>query len=369
MMPLFAILMPVIILFCGLSLDVGLMELKKLQMQSAADAAARGAELELERGTGLWGSAARKDAGLNGFVDGDRTVEVAVLASPLTGPYAGMVNAVQVTITQQVETIFMGSLHAGLSTVRATATALVPPCVYVTSPLGPAQSQRSEINPSNVTRCPSTIGPNDLLDGTSRPQATQDPLRATRSPVFPGYCNHINYELSSGTAVLFPGTYCRGLTLSNSAVTLSPGLYVITGGAHWSNSVVKGAGVTLFFTQGGGAGFGSFVVDRNSALTLSAPVDDAQGGIPAVLIFADRGWVRTSASDFSVQNSTVHGDGIWYTPGAGLSFANAGTVRGDRYLGIVADRLSLAGTLLDSSGDFSAVAGGNPFRPAGGLVQ
>ena len=54
----FAIALPVLILFCGLTLDVGRAELLKIQMQSASDAAAIGAELESERGVagGSFGS-------------------------------------------------------------------------------------------------------------------------------------------------------------------------------------------------------------------------------------------------------------------------------------------------------------------------
>ena len=47
-----AILTPVLLLFCGLVVDVGEIEMRRLQMQSASDAAALGAALEVERGTG-----------------------------------------------------------------------------------------------------------------------------------------------------------------------------------------------------------------------------------------------------------------------------------------------------------------------------
>ena len=47
MIPIFAVALPVVVLFCGLSLDVGLLEYKRLQMQNAADA---GVQVRFEQG-------------------------------------------------------------------------------------------------------------------------------------------------------------------------------------------------------------------------------------------------------------------------------------------------------------------------------
>jgi hypothetical protein len=159
------------------------------------------------------------------------------------------------------------------------------------------------------------------------------------------------------------------MTLTNSTVTLNPGLYVITGGATWSGSTVSGSGVTLFFTTGGGASYGQFKIKSNSTVTLSAPVDTSHGGTPAVLVFADRSWTTTGAQDFQLSSSNVQGDGIWYLKSAGLYISSCGNFQGTNYLGIVANNIFTAGTNVNPSNNYSNVTTGNPFRTQAALVQ
>jgi hypothetical protein len=196
-----------------------------------------------------------------------------------------------------------------------------------------------------------------------------DPLATyLTSPTFSS-CDHTSYSVSNATVVLNPGTYCKGLNISNNSTeTLNPGLYIITGGATWASSTVTGSGVTLFFTQGGGGGFGQFLLNF-STVYLSAPASSSGGSIPAITVFADRSWTPTAAQDFRLYFSTMQGDGIWYMPGAGLYLWNAGTVTGSNYFGIVADNLYLEGTDLNPRGDYSYVSTGNPFRRQGAIVQ
>jgi hypothetical protein len=132
MITMFAAVLPIIVLFCGLVLDLGVIELRSLQLQSAADAAAIAAELEAERGTGNWVNSATLDAGINGFTDGSNNVTVTVVQSATSGAYAGRYDTLQATISEQVQTLFMGTLHGGKVTVSATGVALMTPCVYLT---------------------------------------------------------------------------------------------------------------------------------------------------------------------------------------------------------------------------------------------
>ena len=97
MIPMFACVLPVIVLFCGLALDTGLIELKTLQMQNAADAAAVGAELEAERGTGNWVAQGKADAGVNGFTDGVNGATVSVVQLASSGAYSGHYDSLQAT--------------------------------------------------------------------------------------------------------------------------------------------------------------------------------------------------------------------------------------------------------------------------------
>ena len=387
-MALCALVLPVLLIACGLAIDLGLMESRALTMQQAADAAASSAELELERGTGSWASVGQATAALNGFSDGQGSVQVAVSTTPGAGAFAGQHDAVKVAITDEVATIFLRLADEQAATVTASAVALVPPCFYLTGGKTTMTSQASIL----TLKCPLYANRGVVLDANSsvaamaenmtgstgestvagitpaarfNAPAMADPLAALVEPTA-GSCAHTSFKQSGGAVTLSPGTYCKGMTLTNATVTLQPGQYVITGGAHWSGSTVQGTGVTLFLTKGAGAAVGQFVVDGNSRVTLSAPLSGS--ALAGVVVFGTRSWTATAAQDFQVVNSTLHGDGIWYLPGSGL-LLNGSTMNCDHYLGLDAKTLALTSSHLTGAGDFSRVATGSPFRPLGGLVQ
>jgi hypothetical protein len=197
-----------------------------------------------------------------------------------------------------------------------------------------------------------------------------DPLSYVTSPTFSGTCNHTSYSLynASGTTTLNPGTYCKGLNITNSTAKLNPGLYVITGGGTWYNSTVTGSGVTLYFTSGGGGTDSKFILSQAN-VTLSAPTTSSGGSIAGILVFTDRNWTHTNAQDVDIIQSTFTGDGIWYLPSTGLYVSNSGVVTGTNYFGIVADNMTITGTSVRPKNDYEYVTGGNPFRRQAPLVQ
>jgi len=398
MISAFAIMLPTLLLACGLCIDLAMLELCQVRMQTAADAASLTAAYALERNTGGHTSLAKQEAGTYGFTDGSNNTTVSVLVGADYGAYQGRQDAIEVSITQQVKTIFMGALNGGYMTVQAQGTALVTPCIYLlgTGTQSPSTfwSITGAVNGSYI--CPINLnykmevdspshanfeainlqGPSASLTGSGTATPTPnymtplvtDPLASyITSPAFSA-CTTTSYSASNTTVVLNPGTYCKGLNFTNSTVTLNPGLYIITGGATWANSTVTGAGVTLFFTKGGGGGFGQFQINY-STVSLSAPTSSSGGSVPAIVVFADRGWTPTAAQDFKLYFSTMQGDGIWYMPGAGFYIWNAGTVTGSSYFGIVADNLYLEGTDLTPRGDYSSVSTGNPFRRQSAIIQ
>jgi len=395
---LFAAILPVVILFCGLALDVGMIEMKTLRLQSAADAAALGAEIEYERNTGNWVTMGQQDAGINGFTNGTNNVTVAIVQQPSTGPYAGDYDALQATVSQQVNTIFMGTLNGGKFTVMAQAVALVPPCAYffgLNTTDNPDPFWVKNTSDSLTTTCPLYIGTgldvegatlsagaenvtgpagSSTVTGTATPAprynaATMtDPLALIVSPSFSS-CTVTSYSLSSGSATLNPGTYCGGMQLTSSTVTLNPGLYILTGGSTWNGSTVTGTGVTIFMTQGGGSGFGMFNIDGTSTIALTAPTDSSHGGVPTIVVMTDRSWSDAAHNeDFQCSASTITGDGIYYTTGTGQFFTHC-TISAPNYLGMVADNLYSSGSTISVASNYSNITTGNPFHPLGGLVQ
>jgi hypothetical protein len=394
--PAFALLLPVLILFCGLSLDLGMLEWREQQMQSAADAAAVSAELEAERGTGQWISVGQSDASVNGFTNGSNNTTVSLMEQANYGAYSGRYDGLQVTITQRVKTIFMGALNGGYVNATARSVAQITPCVY-TLGNGSLQNYSFMVYTGSVlaTSCPVYATTENVLSygnvaveavdvsgsassstnaGFIYPSpiynvpAIADPLAYIASPSFSS-CNHTSYSLTTGSASLTPGTFCKGFNISNASVTLAAGLYIITGGANWSNATVSGSGVTLFFTSGGGGGYGQFLVQNGSHVTISAANDSSNGATPAVLVFADRNWTTTGSQDFQLNSSTMSGDGIWYIPHAGLLVWSSGTYTAPHYLGVVADNIFCGGTYFEPVNNYSYIATGNPFRTKAPLVQ
>jgi len=396
MLPLFGITLPVLILLCGLSIDLGMLELQYQRMQTAADAAAISAELEAERGTGNWITLGKQDASQNGFTDGVNGTSVSVAQFANFGAYSGRYDGLQVTITKPMKTLFMGALNGGYVNETVRSVALITPCLY-TLGTGKLQNQSIIVYTGSLlaTSCPIyATAVNVLSNGNVAVEAVNvsgsassssnagfiypspvynvpvvtDPLASIVSPSFSS-CNHTSYSLTSGTATLSPGTFCKGLNITNATVTLNPGLYVITGGANWSNATVSGNGVTLYFTSGGGGSYGQFLIQNGSHITISAANDSSYGATPAILVFADRNWTATGGQDFQLISSTMSGDGIWYIPHAGLEVWSDGTYTAPHYLGVVADNIFTAGTYFEPVNNYSYVSTGNPFRSQGPLVQ
>lgn len=412
MLPIFAMLLPVLILFCGLSIDVAVLEMKQLQMQKAADAGALGAELEWERRTGNWKTIGQQDAANDGFTNGINNVTVNVVnPATATGSYTGRYDAFQVDITQQVQTLFMGALNSGKVTISARSISLVPPCTYFLGTKNLATYTVNEANlggPANgYTECPQYIHGNlttqggnffrvmeSLITGAAGGSTTTgrtstsnityntpvvtDPLASVASPAYPGYCDHTNFNITGTssaiiTTTLDPGVYCGtgatpGMTLWWDTTTLNPGLYIITGGVNWNRTTMSGTGVTLFFTKGTTAGYGSVVMSNLSTIDISAPTVSANGSLAGILIFADRNWVHTAAQDFNFNSGGFYGDGIWYLPNTGFLLYN-GTWWCPNYCPVVADNMYFYNSVFNATGNFSGVSGGSPFRSQSVVVE
>jgi Flp pilus assembly protein TadG len=395
----FAAVLPIVILFCGLCLDLGMLEMKELQLQTAADAAVLGAQIEAERGTGNWPTISKADAGINGFTNGVNNTTVTVGVQPNYGSYAGRFDAFQATVSQTTNTVFMGALNGGTVTLSAQATSLITPCMYLlgsgaitqysldvqtgsllgnTCPVYVNSEMRIETNGNMAVEATDVAGAasSSSIAGYSYPAISfnvasfSDPLAYVTQPSYSGSCDHTSYAVSSGTVTLTPGNYCNGINLTNCTATLNPGLYIITGRSVWSGSTVTANGVTLFFTHGGSYGYGPFVIYQSSNVTMSAPTTALNGSIPTILIFADRNWVAGYAQDFAfLSPATITMDGIVYVPKAGFEVESGGTVGGTNYLGVVADNFVNSGTQFYLRQNYSNIATGNPFHPYGGLVQ
>ena len=121
-------------MFSGLAVDVGMVQLRKLQLQHAADAAALGALYERARGYSDWVAAGKADAAMNGFTDGANGVTISIVSPPTSGAYSGNAKAIQTTAVQSYHTAFMGLVGSGYAAPGAMSVAMSTPnpnCVFI----------------------------------------------------------------------------------------------------------------------------------------------------------------------------------------------------------------------------------------------
>lgn len=131
---------------------------------------------------------------------------------------------------------------------------------------GGVKLQQGYASPDPITDCP----------------IITDPLVSRAPPSYSG-CDYSNLKVAAATT-LSPGVYCGGLQITNgAAVTLSSGVYVITGGKLTvnQNATMQGNQVGFFL-----AGDQSQLdIDIDSSINLVAPADGPMAGI---LFFEDR---------------------------------------------------------------------------------
>lgn len=391
-----------------------MMQLRKLQLQHAADAAAIGAAVEKARGNAGWVAAGQADAALNGFTNGVNGVTVSIQSPPTSGSYAGNATAIQATVTQNVHTAFL--VFLGMNTASPGAMAVAkssspPSCLYVMNtsttsyPLSLQSNSSSlslacgiyldstskSIQVTNGSSISVTNSNSILVQGTAggaslagsvSPSPTynsanqNDPLSSLTSPAFSS-CTHNNMVVGSWlTGWLFPtyqtlnpGTYCGGLTTYYSHITLNPGLYIFTGGADLTNSTFSGTGVTFYATQGGGWGYSNFIM-QNVTFSVSAPTSTSGGGVTGIVFFGDRGWTGHGSQGVQITGSTISGDGIWYVLNTGMSL-NTSSITGTNYTGIVTDNLALSQSSVTAPiPNYTSLSGGSPYAGGGsGLAQ
>ncbi len=395
MLVFFALALVVLLGFCGLAVDVGLLQLKQLQLQNAADAAAKAAINALSGGTSAWTAAARADSTANGFTDGMNGVSVLPPVHPTTGLYAGNSLALTATISQTVNPVFF----AGAQTVSAQSTALAPAsnCMYLLSQVQTGILSFDSHNQSVSSDCGMYLRNGYSLTDASGGQiyvssmlctnncgvvtpaplfnvsAQDDPLLGSLpTPPVPTGCDHTgltHFQDSANTVVAQAGVYCGDLLIDhNSHVQFGSGFYYILGNLNINNATVTSlaGGVTFYLTQNNSYHAGTANIN-NATFNLSA---QTSGPYQGILFYSDRAQHtgQIMLNIFQNQNSCTL-DGIVYLPGQQI-FASQTPLRGNSYFGIVADYFNLHNVGLTLKSDYSSLAGGNPFHPAGGgLVQ
>ncbi|MGL5137706.1 MAG: hypothetical protein ACRC7G_08050, partial [Beijerinckiaceae bacterium] len=141
----------------------------------------------------------------------------------------------------------------------------------------------------------------------------------------------------SGTVVLKPGVYCKGLKITKDAkVTLDPGVYIIKDGKLVVDHSASMVGVNVgFFLTGGNA---QFEFKKDTTISLTAPKDGALAGL---LFFEDR--TTAKGSKHAIESNNAHTLlGTVYLPQGYLHIdANAPISNKAAYTIIVAARIEM----------------------------
>lgn len=295
----------IVVAGAGFGVETGYWYYEQTRLQQTADAAAYAGAVELRSGGDnseiLVGATAA--AGDNGY---NSTTDTIAAVTPATVSGASDSHAVNVTI-QRTERRFFSALFSSAPVVigaSATATysdtanacilaldksasaaidfggnttATFDGCVVMSNSMA---SDAAEVNGSASVTAPCLVavgGVNtdsglhltDCAAAVTGSAPARDPFDDVPEPWDGGTCKN-----DSG-ATLHPGRYCGGMNLKKN-VTLSPGMYVISGGQLRINAgaVVQGTGVTFFFTNNASANF-----NGNAKMVLSAPTTGDYAGI------------------------------------------------------------------------------------------
>ena len=339
-LPFIAVCLTCLMGFAGIAIDVGYLEYRQQQQQTATDAAVVGGAQSLVRsnctGASSAVTAAQADAASNGFTNGGN-VTVYATSPPSSGPYAGNTCAVYVSInTQHVGTFFarMFGYPSGMTeTTQAvgSVTGNSDACIYLLSnntwtsfnqatvvapACAVAMNYRADFNGGSITSpFIGTAVAGSNMNGTSFPMASPTTMLPIGDPCgeIPGCaylaanpppqtnCNGLNTNGSNTTVQ--PGCYTY-MNLDGGTITFAPGLYVITSNINDNGATITGSGVTLYIPAGGNPP--NFNGDN---VTLSPPTS---GNYQGVLYYQVPS--NTSGSNFNGANVNV--SGLLYSPGA-----------------------------------------------------
>jgi Flp pilus assembly protein TadG len=368
-----ALAMTCLLGFVALATDVGVLLREKRLVQIAADSAAIAGAAELNYNDVV--TAAQTAATQNGFTAAASGTTVLVNGppgGPQFGPYAGNNNYVEVIVSQDQPTVFMGLFGRSPMTVTARAVAgsgTTKGCVYTLGTSGADLSIVGNANiqiqtcgiiddsssnnaltlQGNATLNAQSIG---VVGGVSKTGnvtvnptpvtgivAASDPLSFLPAPTVPTTCSANPNFGGNRPKSLSPGCY-TGLTVGGTVhLTLGSGLYVINGPLSLGGNVtVTGANVTLDL-------LGSSTFPGNTALNLTAPTSGTYNGVLIYQPSSNTNLISLTG------NSGATLKGIVYAPNAAVSITgNSGS---SIFADFVTKSLSLVGNA--SFNDYASI--------------
>lgn len=332
----------------AISIDGGMAYLDRRQAQNAADTAALGAALIKIRGED-WSTAGLARAASNGYDNNGSTNIVEIHNPPLSGPYAGNIDYIQVFITSYVDTFFAPVIGVTQVTNKVEAVARAKP--GSTSPMFSGNAIVS-LSPhacgafyAHGNQDLQAIGGgihvnSDCHDSAFRQVGNSGNVQAPSITVVGGstYSNgNVSPVPSTGATplpdIIYPNPTCSGNalqtgnTLSPGAVNgsfppsgvthLNSGIFCITGDFVMNGGdEIIGSGVVLVLQSGG------ISLNGNSHIDLSAPTS---GPFAGLLIYLPPG--NSSSVTINGTNDSRFTGSI-LAPSAHITLSGTGAIDG-----------------------------------------
>lgn len=368
----FAIVAPVLLGFAGLSVDLGVWYANARLTQTATDSAAIAGALEILRSdsdTTAVTAAAKADAAGNGYI----ASEVTVNFPPLSGPFAGSGDKVEVIISRPAQSFLSQFVFSGSTTIGARAVgvaALNDTCVWslnTTESSAIKVSGTSEVNlgcgvlsnssdatavtENGTTSCLNateikTVGgtSGDCFGATPITGVTPvaDPLASLQAPssYIPGVCDFtsaINVG-SSDNVTLTPGTYCGKITVASGGVLdFEPGVYSMDGAGLTFSGTVTGDDVNFYLSENNGTA-DNISINAGANIDLEAATS---GELPGILFYHDRNSPDNVTHSFT-GGASMELEGILYFPNQDVKFAGGTSLDSSTSL-IIADTVTFTG--------------------------
>jgi len=381
-----AFLLPAIVGFAGLGVDLTHWYAQRRAMQNMADGAAIAATHAVMSGVddAVIRAAAVEGASRNGWNVAEG-FQLQVFAPPEAGMYPGLNRAAEVRIGRAVPLYFFGAL--GMEPVEVTARATGagvdngPQCVIALDrtadravnftgtssvTLGCGVASNSSSNQAIYIGGNATLVANpaqafgDIFVGNNATLVTQspvqpysqrvdDPYSGIIMPVSPTTCSETNFWVQTTdnhtSPPLQPGRYCGGLRVSGTA-DFAPGVYIIADGDFdiGSQAVVTGDEVTFVLTGATPASVGNVVINGGAEITLTPTTT---GEMTGILFYqdpdADGGGTNSLGESKFNGNAKVNLTGALYFPERQVEYGGGSSAAGASCIHIVARRVEFTG--------------------------
>ena len=392
---MFALMLPLLVGFVGLGVEVAFWFTLKRDLQAAADAAAVAGSYELAEGrSSSITTAATREAASNGWEAAGGSIAVNNPPTNASYPtYLANTDAVEVELTRSETRLFSGWFMSDTVTVNARAVGLAvagssTACILALGSSDQSGALKVTGNNTDVTMSGCTAATNSEhddavdvtekfvvdciysaggIDGspdttacaspgkTNQPEITDPYETGVTKPansdfddcaVVDGGDGDVSLTGANSTATINPGVYCSiSVNAQNGTLTLTAGTYYIDRGNidMQAGTIDATAGVTIVFgdSTGSDACGGVNKIAGNSALNVTAPVTADTQPFTGLALYRSSDCDASEDMEFT-GNTASNIEGAIYNPSGEIKVSGTGSLTGTSFK-FNAEKVELAG--------------------------